>query len=113
MNVARKKKEMLTIRVPGEDWAVLLETLTMDSRSGTFDPALRRRIRDALKQVRKPGEPYVLTVVCSGVPEEAVVFWDEQEALRAAKHAVKDLREDYDVLSLTRGGEVYYSWPKD
>ena len=107
------KKEMVTIRVPRDDWALLLETLTLDSRSGAFDPELRHRIREALQHVRQEGEPYILTTVCSGVPEEARVLWDEREAIQAAKREAKALRVDYDALCLTRAGEVWYSWPKD
>ena len=111
--MSSRKQEMVTIRVPRDDWALLLETLTLDSRSGAFDPELRRRIRDALKQVRQVDEPWVLTVVWAGVPEEAKVFWDEKEAIKAAKLAVKELRADYDVLVLTQGEATVYSWPKD
>jgi len=111
--VSTKKKEMVTIRVPRNDWALLLETLTLDSRSAAFDPELRRRIKGALERVRQVGDPWVLSVVCSGVQEESTVFWDEQEALRAAKREIRDLREDYDMLSLTCAGEAVYSWPQD
>ena len=108
-----RKKEMVTLRVPGKDWALLLETLTLDSRSRAFDPELRRRIRDALKHVRQVDEPWVLTVVYAGVPDETTVFWDEKEAIKAAKRSVRELREEYDVLMLTQGGVIIYSWPKN
>jgi len=109
----QKKQKMVTLRVPGKAWDLLAETLAMDARSKAFDPDLRRRVGKALDEVQEVADPYVLATACSGVLDKAEVFWDQEEALKAAKKEAEELREDYDVLSLTQAEEILYSWPSN
>jgi len=55
----------------------------------------------------------VLATVFRGIPDKVQVLWDREEALKAAKQESKELREDYDALSVTQAGEVVYSWPEN
>ncbi|MEN6550106.1 MAG: hypothetical protein ABFE07_29025 [Armatimonadia bacterium] len=51
----RSERLLIYLKIPREQWALLLETLTLDARSSAFDPKLRRRIARALKTVRYIG----------------------------------------------------------
>jgi len=53
---AGKKEETVTLRAPREAWDLLAETLKLDAKSKAFDPALRIKIQEALKQVREVNE---------------------------------------------------------
>jgi len=44
-------KNMVLVRFPRKDWELFLETLQMDSRSGAFDPKLRKRLELALSRL--------------------------------------------------------------
>ena len=107
-----KKQETLTIRVPRDAWELICETLALDAKSKAFDPALREKLVAAMRQVHDAGEPYLLVTVYAGVPDKMKVFWDEKEALRAAREQVKSLRPDYDALVVRQGDVEVYGWPE-
>ena len=104
--------EMLTLRVPRRAWGLLASTLAMDAKSKAFDKVLREKLVKALKRVREVGEPYILVTVASGVPDVGGVFWQEAEAVEAARRLTKSLRPDNDAVVVTRGGEEVFGWPK-
>lgn len=87
--------ESVIVKIPEKDWAVLSETLELDSQSYGFDPSLRRTIALALKDVKevgrkKVGRTWYLELL---VPEGA---WDVlQETLEVdmySKWVGKDLQ---------------------
>lgn len=45
--------KMVTYQATQEDWNTLFETLEIDAGSGSFDPALRETIREALDRVEE------------------------------------------------------------
>ena len=103
---------MITIRVPRDAWALLCETLALDARSSAFDPKLRKRIAQALRQVTEVDEPYILVTVKSGVPE-ASLFWAREKAIKAAKHEIKALTAEYDVAVVFHRGAEVFTWPQE
>jgi len=103
---------MVTIRLPRNAWALLRETLTLDARSGAFEPKLRKQIAHALKQIREVAEPYILVTVKSGIPE-ASLFWDQEKAIKAAKREAKTLNVENDRAVVFHQGNEVFSWPHE
>ena len=73
--MSSRKQDILIIRVPRGVWEMLSETLALDAKSKAFDPALRRSVRKAMRQVREAGEPYVLVGLYGGIPSKVKVYW--------------------------------------
>ena len=111
LNQKGQEDKTITLRVSRSAWELLSETLKLDSESTAFDPALREQLCTALSQVHEAGEPYVLVVIFAGLPEHASVHWSEDEAIRAAKERIKDLREEYDEVVVVQDGVVVFEWP--
>ena len=69
-----KSKDYTVLLVPTAAWSTLQETLQMDTRSGAFDPNLRKEISKALNQVQPiTGQLSALLDVAEEVPRCATV----------------------------------------
>ena len=55
----------------------------------------------------------MLVGLYGGLPSKVDVFWDEDEAVKAAKEEIKSMREDEDTLTVRHGDVHVYGWPED